>query len=118
MVECMKRGWKVSLPIGEDCRYDVIVDTPKGLTRVQIKALSPDKLGRLRLKAVYGNRVAKSYTIKDCDIIAGYAISLSTWWIIPVKYLQTKMLNLNRKYHEFNSAWHLIGYNEQPKKKK
>lgn len=108
MVECMKRGWKVSTPIGEDCRYDVIVDTPKRLCRVQVKAFKPDKSGRPRFKASYGNKVEKTYTSKDCDIIAAYVTTLNTWWILPVKALKGRSLNLKSGYHEFNSAWELI----------
>lgn len=109
MVECMKRGWKVSVPVGEDCRYDVIVDTKRGLSRVQVKAFSPDRSGVHRFKPVYGRAKKKPYTQKDCDIIAAYAINLETWWIIPVKRLPTTKLNLSTSYHKYNSAWHLIG---------
>ncbi len=119
MVECMKRGWKVSVPLGEDCRYDVIVDTPKGLSRVQVKAFNPDRFGSSRFKAAYGSTgLRKRYTHRDCDIVAAYAISLNTWWIIPTKYLTAKNINLSKKYSKFTSAWHLIGYANSRSRKK
>jgi hypothetical protein len=104
----MKRDWKVSIPIGEDCRYDVIVDTPKRLCRVQVKAFKPDKSGRPRFKASYGNKVKRIYTTKECDIVAAYVTTLDTWWILPVNKLKSRSLNLKTGYHEFNSAWELI----------
>lgn len=115
----MRRGWKVSVPLGEDCRYDVIVDTPRGLCRVQIKAFNPDRFGSPRFKAAYGSTsMRRRYTNKDCDIIAAYAISLNTWWIIPTKYLTVKNINLTKRYSKFSSAWHLIGYAKSKQKKK
>jgi hypothetical protein len=118
MVECMKRGWKVCVPIGEDSRYDVIVDTSKGLSRVQVKTSSFSTKGVFRFRAYYGKNVKKSYTWKDCDIIAAYVVPLNTWWIIPIKDLRGNNLNLSKKYHEFNSAWHLIGNENKYHKRK
>lgn len=37
----MEIGYKVSFPYGEDCKYDMIVDTGKNLYRVQCKTSSP-----------------------------------------------------------------------------
>lgn len=40
-IECMlaflKRGYKVSVPYGEDCRYDLVVDINNKLYRIQCK---------------------------------------------------------------------------------
>jgi hypothetical protein len=119
MVECMKRGWKVSIPVGEDTRYDAIVDTQKTLSRVQIKYVSKTSRGAYRFKTVYGRgRVRKSYNWRDCDIYAAFIMPLNTWWIIPVDKLETVNLNLSNKYHEYNSAWHLIGNENKYTKKK
>lgn len=37
LVSFYKLGYKVSIPYGENCRYDMIVDTGKHLLRVQCK---------------------------------------------------------------------------------
>lgn len=36
----MKMGYKVSFPYGEDCKYDLIVDTGNKLYRIQCKTAS------------------------------------------------------------------------------
>jgi hypothetical protein len=119
MVECMKRGWKVSIPFGEDTRYDAIVDTSKTLSRIQIKYASKSSRGAYRFKTVYGGgKARKPYGEKDCDIYAAFIIPLNTWWIIPVNKLETVNLNLSNKYHEYNSAWHLIDNENKYTKKK
>ena len=117
MVECMKRGWKVSVPIGEDSRYDVIVDTSKKLSRVQVKTCSTKDRGRFRVKASYGT-AKKSYTWRDCDIIAAFVSPLNTWWIIPVNKLRSGSLDVSKNYHKYNSAWHLISDENKYHRKK
>jgi hypothetical protein len=117
MVECMKRGWKVSVPVGEDSRYDVIVDTSKGLSRVQVKTCGTKDRGRFRIKAFYGSS-KKSYTWKDCDILAAFVSPLNTWWIIPINKLRSNSLDMSKNYHQYNSAWHLIGNENKYHRKK
>ena len=110
--ECMRRGWKVSLPVGEDCRYDLIVDTSKSLSRVQVKTCTTRTCRSYEVKVRYGTVKGgakfKSYSWKDCDLIAIFVVPLNTWWIIPVEKLKSYTLNLSKNYHEYNSAWHLV----------
>lgn len=40
MLEFMKKGCQVSIPFGEDCRYDFIVDVNGKLLRIQCKTCS------------------------------------------------------------------------------
>ena len=38
-------GYNVSVPIGEDCRYDIILDIKKELLKIQIKTCQVKKNG-------------------------------------------------------------------------
>lgn len=118
MVECMKRGWHVSVPVGEDSRYDVIVDTPSGLHRVQIKTCNHSRGGSFRLRIAYGCRKKKSYTTKECDFIGAFVVPLNTWWIIPVDKIMGGTINVSRSYHIYNSAWHLLSTTPRNKNKR
>ena len=40
MLECMKQGFQISIPFGEDSRYDFIVDINNKLLRIQCKTCS------------------------------------------------------------------------------
>ena len=52
-------GYDVSVPITESAKYDLVVDTPEGLRRVQVKYSSCKKLD---LRNIHSN--AKGYVIK------------------------------------------------------
>ncbi len=42
-LECMKRGAEVSLPIGDNAHYDLLVDNGKKILKVQVKSSSIDQ---------------------------------------------------------------------------
>jgi hypothetical protein len=108
----MKRGWKVSLPFGDDCRYDVVVDTPKGLCRVQVKSCNKtDDRGRYRVNAGHGRLVKKAYEPSDCDVIAVYVSPLKHWWLVPTEKVRTTHLDLSLHHNECYDAWHNIHAN-------
>ena len=46
MYECTRRGAAVAVPIGDDDRYDLIVDNRNWLARVQVKTSSKEKKRR------------------------------------------------------------------------
>jgi hypothetical protein len=55
-------GYDVSIPITESAKYDLIVDTPDGLRRVQVKYSSDRKVG---LRNIHSN--ARGYVVKKCE---------------------------------------------------
>ena len=82
-------GYNVLIPLGEDCRYDMIVDVDNHLIRVQVKTshLKDNKKGiefSTRSTRVNSNTViTKKYTKDEIDYFA-------TWWenkvyLIPVE---------------------------------
>lgn len=42
IAELLKNGFNILLPFGDNCRYDLVVDTKKGLKKLQVKT------GRIR----------------------------------------------------------------------
>jgi hypothetical protein len=109
MAECMKRGWKVNMPFGEDNRYDVIVDTPGGMRRVQVKSChTPDSRGRYRVNMRRGKRVRSAYCAADIDVLAAYVAPLNHWFLVPVDEIKTKQLDLAYHHHDCLEAWRHI----------
>ena len=109
MAECMRRGWKVSMPYGEDSKYDVVVDTPTGLRRVQIKSChKADDRGRYRVNLQHGQSSYGRYTIADCDVLAAFVAPLNHWYLVPVENIQTTHLDLALHHHDCLEAWHHI----------
>ena len=72
-------GYKVSIPYGENCRYDFILDTGKQLLRVQIKTSSPlknnkdgFKFATCSTKVNSKGSVQHEYTKDEIDYFATY----------------------------------------------
>ncbi len=58
-------GWDVSIPFTESAAYDLVVDSPEGLKRVQVRYTSN---GEVDLRRVHSN--SKGYVVKKTKINA------------------------------------------------
>src|SRR5215831_20599819 len=75
--DLVAKGYRVAVPFGEDCDYDLIVDRDGKLERVQVKYTS--RRGgvlpvRCRSQSLTNGKVkrTKLYTSKSIDWIAAY----------------------------------------------
>lgn len=97
------------MPFGENARYDVVVDTPGGLRRIQVKSCNKaDIRGRYRVNLQHGKSEMRAYTSNDCDVIAAYVTPLNHWFLVPVELVNTSHLDLALNYHDCLEAWHNI----------
>lgn len=83
-----KNGYRVSIPFGENNRYDLIVETPKGsLARVQVKT------GRLRDGAIlfscYSSHIHRGGALRryvgEIDLFAVYCPQTDAVYIVPIE---------------------------------
>ena len=89
-VAFMQHGFKVCFPYGEDCKYDMIVDTGKHLYRVQCKTASalPDKEDGFKFKTrsivitTHGAK-ASGYTEEEIDVFA--TMYEGQCYVVPVQ---------------------------------
>ena len=89
-VAFMQQGFKVCFPYGEDCKYDMIVDTGKKLYRVQCKtasALSNKEDGfKFKTRSIvittHGAK-ASSYSENEIDVFA--TVYEGQCYVIPVQ---------------------------------
>lgn len=69
-------GYNVSIPLGEDCKYDLIVDIKGDLYRIQVKTCHAEENGiEFRTKSSYltsQGTVSSEYTDKDIDFFATF----------------------------------------------
>ena len=73
----MKMGYKISFPYGEDCKYDLIVDTGNKLYRIQCKTASalpnPEDGFKFKTRSVvittHGTK-ASGYSQEEIDFFA------------------------------------------------
>lgn len=84
---CVKLGWKISIPYGDNCKYDFIVDKLDGtLHRVQVKSASrPEDKNFEVLAFPLETRNKQGYTpYTSNDIDAFIAVDLVTeniYWV-------------------------------------
>jgi hypothetical protein len=72
MADALKRGYKVALPLGEDWRYDLIVQKGKTLLRVQCKYVESTS-GVIKVRCeTHDGRSYYRYKPEDLDYIAVY----------------------------------------------
>lgn len=70
------KGYNVSIPLGEDCRYDMIVDIEGLLLRIQVKHANEDETGfTIQTKSTQSNTVSNTnhrYNKEQIDYFATY----------------------------------------------
>lgn len=84
----LKRGWSVSKPVGENQRYDLIIDDGNQLLRVQCKSA---KLKKNIIRASLTRMIRKKdkyqrerYTAKEIDVFSVYCPDTDQCYFIPV----------------------------------
>src|SRR5438105_2609046 len=90
-------GCTVSVPHGDNARYDNIVQHRWKLSRVQVKSVGVlrDCCYKVKIESVFKPR----YEARDVDFIAVYVIPVDAWYVIPIaalKGVQTILLRPNR----------------------
>ena len=87
---CYKKGWQVSIPWGENTRYDFILDIDNHLLKVQCKTCREVQEGRAIEFNCASNRqnlsktFRQSYTKNDIDLFATFY--QDNCYFIPVEH--------------------------------
>jgi hypothetical protein len=87
MAEAAKRGYRILVPFGEDCPYDIVVERNGKLERVQCKYTeSKGQFVEVRCQCT-NNWVTTRYTPTDVDWIAIYDHSTGASYFVPSELL-------------------------------
>ena len=87
MADALKRGYKVAIPLGEDWRYDLIVEKSGVLYKIQCKYVeSKNRTIKVRCESHDGRSYYK-YKQEDLDYIAVYDDSTGKCYYINKSYL-------------------------------
>jgi hypothetical protein len=113
MSRVTERGFNVSKPWGDSCRYDVAVERSGHFLRVQVKSTIARQSGGY-VVAIKSSR-CQYYTRHQLDFFAVYIIPEDVWYILPAKViigLRGHFLLAPRrspqKYEAYKEAWHLL----------
>lgn len=96
-------GYKVSIPYGENCRYDFILDTGKKLLRVQVKTSRPLKneedgfvFSTASTRVNSSKNIRNYYTKEEIDCFSTFY--LGKCYLIPVEEVGKSEKKLRFKY--------------------
>ncbi len=134
MLDAARRGFGVAKPFGDNERYDVIVDAPRRLWRVQVKTSGASHYKGFAVRACW--RTSKKYmpyTKEQIDFMAvviqgsqfsqraremGHARGKRIWYVIPVRALGGRLtINLypfgcrkdgEERFEKYRGAWGLL----------
>lgn len=123
--EALKRGWGVSIPIGDRLPYDLVFDVNDRLIKIQVKTAwifrGDSNVWVVETRRTKTNRrkmVRDRYEETDCDFVIASIPENNVFWIFPIKsYLSWKGAitlkledNGQRRLDstEFKNGWNLI----------
>jgi hypothetical protein len=91
-VDLMRRGYKVAIPYGEDCDFDLVLIRGTQLERVQIKHTRSDGAVinvRCRSHSLTNGKIRriKHYTAETIDLLAVYDATSDRCYYVPAKEL-------------------------------
>ena len=108
--ELVKKGWSVSIPFGENNRYDLIIEKNGKIKRLQVKSVF-SKNGVMNINCRSSNNWSvKSYTEKDFEILVAVDLSTNIVYYIDSKCLKKRLINLrirptkNNQQSKINNA--------------
>ena len=124
MLDASRRRFGVAKPFGNNERYDVILDAPRRLWRVQVKASGASHHRGFAVRACWRTtRKHMPYTSKQIDFLAVVVQGRRMrgrriWYLIPVRALGGRLtINLypfgcrkdgEERFEEYRGAWRLL----------
>jgi PD-(D/E)XK endonuclease len=119
--KAMQLGLLVAKPWGDSARYDFIVDSGRGLLRVQVKSTGCLCEEHRYAVAAHGSNPAIPYTKDDIDFLVAFIPPEDAWYILPVEVF-TPRTHLwlypqgehDQQYESYREAWSLLGVQEGP----
>jgi hypothetical protein len=128
MLDAARRGYGVGKPFGENERYDVIVDAPRRLWRVQVKLSGARHHRGFAVRSCWRTSDRHMpYTSKEIDFLAvlidgKQARGRRIWYVIPVRALGGRLhINLypfgcrkdgEKRFEKYRGGWKAMGVPE------
>lgn len=108
-------GMGLSKPWGDSERYDFIVDTRAGLSRVQVKSAHREGKDRGYGVRTHGHSL-KAYRAKEVDALVAYVVPEDAWYVFPIRAVggrrSVKLYPGSRrrrsKFEKYREAWDLL----------
>jgi hypothetical protein len=121
MADASFRKYRVLKPSGECFSYDVAIEIPGGMLRVQVKSTTFRYGAGYLCEFTHGSkRNNRRYQSGELDLCVAYVIPKKLWYIIPARKVtgrqgkagitlgQRKDCRNKPKYEQYREAWHLL----------
>lgn len=115
ILEALKQGFGVSVPIDDNLPYDVLIDNGKKILKIQIKT-SQGSGGIYNVNTTKSKN--RSYNSSDFDFACVYIEKLNIFYIMPIEEFVEHKGNIrivegsykgrNSKLFERQNAWHIL----------
>lgn len=109
--QAMRRGFGVSLPLGDYLPYDVILDNDGILFRIQVKSTTFKEYEAYHFKIGNGQKSKELYSADDLDVFALNIFGSRDFFIIPHQHIgmhKSVRCNINGKYGEYYNNWNVF----------
>lgn len=85
LADCVKAGYRVLIPFGGSCRYDLVLDGPQGFQTVQVKH-GVYRNGRVSFRPCSSrgkglDKVIRTY--EDVDLFGVHCLELNRSYLVP-----------------------------------
>lgn len=107
MYECIKRGFTIAKPFGNNIGYDLIVDNGNRMFRVQVKTSTRAYHGT----EVYGNTAETiDHLIKYADVVVCVSMERKCVYLIPISKLDSSKINMGvvSKWDNYKNNWSVL----------
>ncbi len=102
-------GYKVSIPFGDDTRYDLIADTGKKLLRIQCKTAWMQNgcvaFNHRSITTKNGREISVAYTTDDIDLLLIYSPELDKIYSVPIGTSSTLRVKQPKSNQKKNIKW-------------
>ncbi|MDM8544360.1 group I intron-associated PD-(D/E)XK endonuclease [Desulfococcaceae bacterium HSG9] len=124
ILKTLKKGWDVSVPIGDRLPYDLVLDVEGTLLKIQVKSAWFDSIKQnyvvdnRRTKTNRRKMVREEYDDSDFDFAILYIENLNVYYIMPsdvfrsygseIHLVETDKRQRKPKSAQYRNAWELI----------
>lgn len=114
MTKAAGMGLKVLRPFGDSSSYDVGVELPDRILRIQVKSTNRRRAGTQSYALHLHDSNAEQYAKGTVDFFAICLMPLDTWYILPFETTGTNISlhftpgSTREKRAKYREAWHLL----------
>jgi hypothetical protein len=109
--QAMRRGFGVSLPLGDYLPYDIILDNDGVLFRIQVKSTTYKEYDSYHFKIGNGRRSKTLYGAEDVDVFALNVFGSRDFFLIPHHFIgmqKTVRCSTEGKQGQYFNNWNVF----------